>query len=142
MRRSPLGCISRELCGFCIVTQGFICNETRLTKDVKPLKERPPHPPLRGPPSPLGKAYKPQFNKKEIRPGGGFLFYYICILFRRLCDKLVDLVCDDLQTLSPKFGICEVDTCNKRNVLNVLYGSRFKQSAVFRQECLALLKEF
>ena len=46
MRRSPLGCISRELCGFCLVTQGFLCNETRLTKDVKPLKERPPHPPL------------------------------------------------------------------------------------------------
>ena len=61
MRRSPSGCISRGLCGFCLVTQGFLCNETRLTKDVKPLKERPPHPPLRGPPSPLGKAYKLQF---------------------------------------------------------------------------------
>ena len=46
MRRSPLGCISRELCEFYLVTQGFLCNETRLTKDVKPLKERPPHPPL------------------------------------------------------------------------------------------------
>ena len=40
MRRSPLGCISRGLCGFCLVTQGFICNETRLTKDVKPLNKR------------------------------------------------------------------------------------------------------
>ena len=61
MRRSPLGCISRGLCGFCLVAQGFLCIETRLTKDVKTTKGRPPHPPLRGPPSPLGKAYKPQF---------------------------------------------------------------------------------
>ena len=43
------------------MAQGFLCIETRLTKDVKTTKGRPPHPPLRGPPSPLGKAYKPQF---------------------------------------------------------------------------------
>ena len=64
MRRSPLGCISRELCGFCLVAQGFFRNKTRLTKDVKTTKGRPPHPPLRGPPSPLGKAYNLQFCVK------------------------------------------------------------------------------
>ena len=29
MRRSPLRYISREFCGFCFVTQGFFCNETK-----------------------------------------------------------------------------------------------------------------
>ena len=44
------------LYGLCLVAQGFFCNDTKFSKDVKPTKGRPPHPPLARSPFPAGEG--------------------------------------------------------------------------------------